>query len=202
LYEYRRLNAIARLLHSRQREVLSTTNNEENMLKHTSVKLTAWSGAVVLLAGLLSVSAAHALDTGAKMPEIGLKDLTGKGVDQAALAGKVVIVDFWATWCAPCRESMPELEKLYKKYASKGLVVVGISVDKEVAPIKPFIEKLNVTFPVAHDSGHGVADKFAPPRMPSSYVVDRKGVVRYVHGGYHAGDAATFEKELQELLGK
>jgi peroxiredoxin len=136
------------------------------------------------------------------MPDIALKDLNGKAVDPASLAGKVVVVDFWATWCAPCRESMPELEKLYKKYAAKGVAVVGVSVDKEPGAIKPFIEKLNVTFPIVHDAGHGVADKFAPPRMPSSYIVDRKGVVRYVHGGYHAGDAAVVEKELQELLAK
>lgn len=158
--------------------------------------------AYCLTFGLLAhASSAGALAPGAKMPEIGLQALSGKGVDVAALSGKVVIVDFWATWCAPCRESMPELEKLYKKYAAQGLAVVGVSVDKEPGVIKPFLEKLQVTFPIVHDAAHSVADKFAPPRMPSSYVIDRKGVVRYVHGGFHPGDAAALEKELQELLG-
>lgn len=154
-----------------------------------------------LMFGLIvHASTAAALAPGAKMPEIGLQALSGKGVDVAALTGKVVIVDFWATWCAPCRESMPELEKLYKKYADRGLTVVGVSVDKEAGVIKPFLEKLQVTFPIVHDGAHSLADKFAPARMPSSYVIDRKGVVRYVHGGYHPGDVAALEKELQELL--
>ena len=164
-------------------------------------RLAVWGAMFALIGGLVS-SSAEALDAGAKAPEIGLKDLSGKTVDLASLAGKVVILDFWATWCAPCREEMPELQKLYKKYNAKGLEIVGISVDKGPEGIKDFIAKLKVTFPVVHDEGHKVADKYSPPRMPSSYIIDRKGVVRYVHGGYRAGDAAQFEKEILELLAK
>jgi peroxiredoxin len=164
-------------------------------------RLAVWGAVFALIGGLLT-SSAVALDAGAKAPEIGLKDLSGKTVDLASLAGKVVIVDFWATWCAPCREEMPELQKFYKKYNAKGLEIVGISVDKAPDGIKEFVSKLKVTFPIAHDDGHKVADKYSPPRMPSSYIIDRKGVVRYVHGGYRAGDAAQFEKEIQELLAK
>lgn len=155
-----------------------------------------------LLAAVVSVPRASALDAGAKMPEIGLKDLSGKTVDLASLAGKVVIVDFWATWCAPCKEELPELEKLHKKYGPKGLVVVGVSVDKESGGLKPFLDKLKISFPVVHDADHAVSGKYSPPRMPSSYIVDRKGIVRYVHGGYRASDAAEFEKQVIELLGK
>jgi cytochrome c biogenesis protein CcmG/thiol:disulfide interchange protein DsbE len=136
------------------------------------------------------------------MPEIGLKDLSGKTVDAASLSGKVVIVDFWATWCAPCREELPELQKFHKKYAAQGLVIIGVSVDKEPDNIKSFLQKLQVTFPVVHDVGHQVTGKYAPPKMPSSYIIDRKGIVRYVHGGYRAGDAAEFDKQIQELLAK
>jgi peroxiredoxin len=161
----------------------------------------AMVGMLALLGGAL-VASAEALDTGAKAPEFSLKDQSGKTVDSASLAGKVVILDFWATWCAPCREEMPELQKFYKKYNAKGLEIVGISVDKAPDGIKEFVGKLKVTFPVVHDDAHKVADKYSPPRMPSSYIIDRKGVVRYVHGGYRAGDAAAFEKEIQELLAK
>ena len=152
------------------------------------------------MAGWLLVPHAGALDAGAKMPEIGLTDLAGKPVSLASLPGKVVIVDFWATWCAPCREELPQLEKFHQKYGSKGLVIVGVSVDKEPEGIKGFLDKLKVTFPVVHDAGHQLSGKYSPPRMPSSYIVDRKGIVRYVHGGYRAGDAAEFEKQIQELL--
>jgi len=160
-------------------------------------------GRCVLLAALVCSSApAAALDAGGKMPEIGLKDLSGKTVDAASLSGKVVIVDFWATWCAPCREELPELQKFHKKYAAQGLVIIGVSVDKEPDNIKSFLQKLQVTFPVVHDVGHQVTGKYAPPKMPSSYIIDRKGIVRYVHGGYRAGDAAEFDKQIQELLAK
>ena len=145
---------------------------------------------------------AHALDQGAKMPEIGLTDLSGKPVTVAALAGKVVIVDFWATWCAPCKEEMPVLEKLYKKYGSKGLVVVGVSVDKDASNIKSFVKKLGVSFPIVHDANHQVSGRYQPPRMPSSYIIDRKGIVRFVHGGFRADDAPVFEKQVLQLLGK
>ena len=152
--------------------------------------------------GWVALSHAKALDAGAKMPEIGLKDLSGKSVTVASLAGKVVVVDFWATWCAPCREELPMLEKLYKKYGPAGLVVVGVSVDKDAANIKTFLQKMPLTFPIVHDAAHAVSGKYGPPRMPSSYIVDRKGIVRYVHGGYRADDAAEFEKQIKTLLGK
>ncbi|HEY2736453.1 MAG TPA: TlpA disulfide reductase family protein [Polyangiales bacterium] len=147
---------------------------------------------------------AHAgsLDTGSKMPEIGLSDLSGRSVTAASLDGKVVVIDFWATWCAPCREELPVLQRLYKKYAGQGLVVVGVSVDKEQDNIKEFLQKMPLSFPIVHDSAHQVSGRFSPPRMPSSYIVDRKGIVRYVHGGYRADDAAEFEKQIQTLLSK
>jgi peroxiredoxin len=156
-----------------------------------------------VVAALWSLSLpAGALDAGAKMPEIGLTDLSGKTVSAASLAGKVVIVDFWATWCAPCKEELPVLQKLYKKYSGQGLVVVGVSVDKDASNIQSFLKKLAVSFPVVHDAGHEVSGRYQPPRMPSSYIVDRKGIVRYVHGGFRADDAAVFEKQIQELLAK
>ena len=148
------------------------------------------------------IAPAAALDAGSKMPEIGLKDLAGNSVTAASLAGKVVIVDFWATWCAPCREELPILQKFYKKYSEQGLVVVGVSVDKEPGNIPDFLKKLGVSFPIVHDSGHQVSARYNPPKMPSSYIVDRKGIVRFVHGGFRADDAPEFEKQIKELLAK
>jgi cytochrome c biogenesis protein CcmG, thiol:disulfide interchange protein DsbE len=136
------------------------------------------------------------------MPEIGLKDTRGNRVDLNSLKGKVVIVDFWASWCGPCKQEMPILEKLYKKYKDRGLVVVGVSVDQDLANVKTFLKTMPVSFPIAHDGGHEVANRFKPPKMPSSYIVDRNGVVRHVHGGYRDGDAAKFEAEVTALLGK
>ena len=166
-------------------------------MKHTWLSR---SSAVLGVVLTLLTTGARALDAGAKMPEIGLSDLSGKPVSVASLAGKVVVLDFWATWCAPCKEELPVLQKLYKKYGAQGLVIVGISVDKDAANLPAFLKKLGVTFPIVHDANHQVTGRYAPPRMPSSYIVDRKGIVRFVHGGFRADDAATIEKQIQGLL--
>jgi cytochrome c biogenesis protein CcmG/thiol:disulfide interchange protein DsbE len=142
-----------------------------------------------------------ALDSGARLPEIGLSDVQGKQVDAASLKGKVVLVDFWASWCAPCKQELPVLEKLHKKYKDAGLVVVGVSVDEDPANFTTFLKQMHLSFPLVHDKVHAVADRFHPPRMPSSYLVDRAGVVRYVHGGFRSGDEAKLETEVKELLG-
>lgn len=157
----------------------------------------------LLLAGLLSLSLALpalALDSGQRLPEIGLTDLAGRKVDVASLQGKVVIVDFLASWCAPCKQELPVLEKLYKKYQGQGLVVVGVSVDEELANLQGLLKQIKVTFPVVHDAGKAVAGRYKPPRMPSSYVVDRKGIVRHVHAGFRSEDAAKLEAEVKALL--
>lgn len=145
---------------------------------------------------------AAALDEGTRMPEIGLTDLTtGKRIDRASLEGKVVIVDFWATWCAPCKQELPQLEALYEKYKARGLVVIAISVDTDAAKAKALASQLKLSFPIAHDAQHVAAERFDPPRMPSSFIVDRKGLVRHVHSGFRAGDEAAIERELIALLG-
>lgn len=158
--------------------------------------------AVTLAVLALGVGGAMALETGAKMPELGEKDLTGKQVTAASLAGKVVIVDFWASWCAPCKQELPLLDKLYKKYQAQGFVVIGVSVDKDEANVRKFLGNMPLSFPIVHDGGHGIAGRYAPPRMPSSYIVDRKGIVRFVQAGFHAEDAGEIEKQIKSLLAK
>ena len=157
----------------------------------------------VLLAALLSLSLALpalALDAGQRLPEIGLTDVSGRKVDVASLQGKVVVVDFLASWCAPCKQELPVLEKLYKKYQGQGLVVVGVSVDEELSNLQGLLKQIRVSFPVVHDAAKAVAGRYKPPRMPSSYVVDRKGIVRHVHAGFRSEDAAKLEAEIKALL--
>jgi cytochrome c biogenesis protein CcmG, thiol:disulfide interchange protein DsbE len=154
------------------------------------------------LLGLGWIGGAAALEQGAKAPEIGLTDLSGKPVTMASLAGKVVVVDFWATWCAPCKEELPVLNKLYKKYGPSGLVVIGVSVDEKVDNVRAFLKKLPLDFPIVHDAAHAVSGRYKPSKMPSSYIIDRKGIVRHVHGGYRSEDASKIESEIRALLSK
>ena len=103
-----------------------------------------------------------------------LKDLSGKSWTFAELRGKVVLVNFWATWCPPCRKEMPDLETLYGRFGSKGLVVLGIS-DEEAAKVEPFIRERKVSFPVLLDSGRKVNEMFVVEGIPKSFVYDRDG---------------------------
>lgn len=156
---------------------------------------------LVLLVLPLAPRAASALDAGDRAPEFAAPSLAGDGtVELSRYRGKIVYLDFWASWCAPCREEMPILERLHKTYASQGLVIVGVSVDREAANARTFASRMGITFPIIHDAQHQLAGRFAPPKMPSSYVIDRRGVVRYVHGGFRAGDAAALEREIKLLL--
>ena len=103
-----------------------------------------------------------------------LKDLSGKSWTFSELRGKVVLVNFWATWCPPCRKEMPDLETLYERFGSKGLVVLGIS-DEEAAKVEPFIRERKVSFPVLLDPGRKMNDMFVVEGIPKSFVYDREG---------------------------
>ncbi len=106
--------------------------------------------------------------------EFALKDLTGKTWTFADLRGKVVLVNFWATWCPPCRKEMPDLEALYERFAAQGLVILGIS-DEDAVKVEPFIRERGVTFPVLLDPGRRVNEMFVVGGIPKSFVYDREG---------------------------
>ena len=118
----------------------------------------------------------------------------------AALKGSVVYVDFWASWCVPCRLSMPALDELYRRNKSRGFAVVGVNKDATAADAQRFLAKVPVTFVVALDTGDTVARGFDVKAMPSGYLIDRKGVVRHVHRGFTAETGAALEKEIDSLL--
>lgn len=152
------------------------------------------------IAAVFAAASAFALDAGERAPEIGLTDMNGERVTMQSLRGKVVLVDFWASWCEPCAEEMPVLERLYQQYREQGFRVVAVSQDRQASNIRTFLQQHRVSFPVVHDANHQVAGRYSPPRMPSSYIIDRQGVVRHVHAGYRSGDARVFEREIRALL--
>jgi len=155
--------------------------------------------------GSLSSGAKSAADEqhpllGAAAPAFELATPDGKQkVQLASFAGKVVVVDFWATWCGPCHESFPVYQRLSQKFAGK-VVVVGISVDEEPNGIAKFAKETGATFALAWDDGQITSKSYQPPTMPTSYVIDASGVVRFVHSGFHSGEEQELEAELNSLL--
>jgi cytochrome c biogenesis protein CcmG, thiol:disulfide interchange protein DsbE len=149
--------------------------------------------------GASPVSASHPL-VGSPAPAFELADVAGGG-DQSldAYAGKVVIVDFWATWCEPCKQSFPAYQKLATELGGD-VVVVGISQDDDAKGIPAFLAETGAKFPVVWDDGKSVAKAYDPPTMPTAFVLDKSRIVRFVHVGYRAGDEQALEDEARSLL--
>jgi thiol-disulfide isomerase/thioredoxin len=160
----------------------------------------ATAALLVLVVFLWAVGDADALRKGDRPPPIGLADTSGEAVDLEALRGKVVVVDFWASWCGPCREEMPVLEALHKKYQEDGLVIVGVNIDRNRKKMNNFLKGFPVTFRIVPDPKLEVAARYEPPSMPTSYFIGKDGTLRYMHEGFHEEDVSEIESRLQVLL--
>ena len=136
---------------------------------------------------------------GRPAPSFSLSSITTKGKVGVAL-GKVTIVDFWATYCAPCRKSFPELQALYVKYKAKGLEIASVNVDEEDNTIAAFARDTGAKFPIGWDKDMKIAGLYKPPMMPTTFVVDKTGVIRHIHAGYRDGTIAAIEAQIKDLL--
>ena len=165
------------------------------------MKSSTSAATAALLTALLLTSTVGAVEPGEVPPAIDLPDRKGVEVDLSELAGKVVVVDFWASWCGPCRKEMPLLQTFHEKYAKEGLVIVGVNLDRSAKKMNAFLEKTPVTFRIVHDPKAEVAQRYAPRAMPTSYFIGRDGKLRYVHEGFTPDDAPLLETHIQALLG-
>lgn len=125
-------------------------------------------------------------------------ELTGKTLE---LKGKVTYVDFWASWCAPCKKSFPSIEELYLKYKDSGFQVVAVSVDGSEKAMNAFVAKAKPSFAIAHDPRQQLVAETGLEKMPTSYLIDEKGTIRYVHTGWDTKTSAgELEAHILELL--
>ncbi|MBT5902324.1 MAG: TlpA family protein disulfide reductase [Opitutaceae bacterium] len=154
-------------------------------------------GSVVLL-GILTAGLALALEPGDTLPKWGDFELEGKVPD---LEGKVVMVDVWASWCAPCKASFPAYAKLQQEWADQGFVILGISVDKKSKDYARFLKQTPPGFSTVRDVSQKLAATLKPPAMPTSFIFGRDGKLRKVHKGYR-GDRTVelLRSEIEPLL--
>lgn len=146
---------------------------------------------------------AQATEIGQSAPQFTLPTLqqdTPTSLKQ--FAGKVVYVDFWASWCAPCRTSFPLLNKLHEKLKSKGFEVVGINLDEDKANAEKFLKEFPVGFTVLRDAKGEWADQFVVESMPTSFILDKQGVVQHIHHGFTSNDVKELEEKITGLLAK
>ncbi|MCC2638486.1 MAG: thiol-disulfide isomerase and thioredoxin [Moraxellaceae bacterium] len=121
-------------------------------------------------------------------------------LDLASLKGKVVYIDFWASWCGPCRQSFPWMKAMHDKHGKDGLVVIAINVDQEKKKADDFIAEFNPAFRLILDPKGELASQFKVQTMPSSFMLDRQGKPRFKHLGFHEAKRSDYEKQIQQLL--
>ena len=141
-----------------------------------------------------------ATDAGQPAPNVALPDAHGAVVALDTLRGKVVSVEFWASWCGPCRRSFPWMNEMQQKYGGKGLAIVAVNVDKKRADADKFLAQLPASFPVVFDEAGTSPAAFGVKGMPSSYLIDARGNVVLVERGFVDGRRAELEDRIKSLL--
>ena len=138
---------------------------------------------------------------GAPMPSVVVRALEGqRKIDLGTLHGKVVLVDIWASWCAPCMEEMPLLDEMATRLRKKGVEIIAVSVDEDRQNARTFLSsRAKWSLTVAHDPKGKLPEVLQPTKMPTSYVVDADGIIRYVNEGFERGDLKTIEAKLIAL---
>jgi thiol-disulfide isomerase/thioredoxin len=152
------------------------------------------------LAAMFASAALAASSTG-PAPGFQLSGRGGKAIDLAQFRGQVVMINFWATWCGPCRQEMPLLEDIHKKYKAMGFTMLGVNVEPDSAGAEAWLSKQKpVTFPIAFDTESKVSKLYKVAGMPSTVFVDRKGNVRVMHKGYKPGDENFYLTQIRSML--
>ncbi|MEO8465631.1 MAG: TlpA disulfide reductase family protein [Gammaproteobacteria bacterium] len=155
----------------------------------------------IIVVGALVASLAWAADA-VKGPAPGftLQSRDGNRVSLAEFKGQVVMINFWATWCVPCRQEMPHLEALYQRYNKLGFKLLAVNVENKSDGVKKWLAETPVSFPVLFDTKSEVTKLYKVETMPSTVIVAKDGTMRYVHHGYQAGYENDYQTEVRTLL--
>ncbi len=159
---------------------------------------------LVLLAALFGFMSSGSIASsglaGQSAPDFALKSATGDNLRLSEYRGEVVMINFWATWCGPCRQEMPHLEDLYNRYQRVGFNLLGVNIDDDSRRAMQMVKELGVTFPVLFDEKKEVSKLYSVEAMPVTLLLDRSGTVRHVHLGYQPGFELKYLTEIRALL--
>lgn len=155
---------------------------------------------VILAAGMLFSASVQAEGVSGPAPDFTLKSRNGENVKLSELRGDVVMINFWASWCAPCRQEMPLLEDMHKKYNDLGFVLLGVNVEEDSSSAEDLLREVPVSFPILYDPTNKVTKLYNVVAMPSTIMVDRDGNMRYLHRGYLPGYEVEYIKQIKELI--
>jgi len=157
-----------------------------------------------IIAALFCIFAATSLASsgleGQDAPDFALKSSTGENLRLSEYRGDVVMINFWATWCGPCRQEMPLLDELYSRYQRVGFDLLGVNIDDDSDRAMQMVRELGVSFPVLFDSRKEVSKLYEVEAMPVTVLVDREGRVRHVHHGYKPGYEEKYLDQIRSLL--
>lgn len=156
--------------------------------------------AALLLSALTGLLPASADTSKGPAPDFALKSGDGKNLRLSEFRGDVVMINFWASWCGPCRQEMPLLEELYQEYEPLGFTILGVNVEENSAKAKDLLRKIPVSFPVLFDNTSKVSKLYDVVAMPSTVLIDRDGNMRYLHQGYKPGYIEQYQQQVRELI--
>jgi len=152
-------------------------------------------GCLLLISGHASAAAPQG-----PAPDFALKTPSGENARLSEYRGEVVMINFWASWCAPCRQEMPLLEELYTQYQPLGFTILGVNVEQDSSKALAMLEDIPVSFPVMLDTQSTVSKLYNVVAMPTSILVDRDGNMRYLHHGYKPGYEEEYQQQVRELI--
>ena len=155
---------------------------------------------LLVLAIFMGSSLASSGLTGQTAPDFVLKSATGENLRLSEYRGDVVMINFWATWCGPCRQEMPLLDELYDRYQRVGFNLLGINIDDDSRRAMAMVNELGISFPVLFDEDKKVSKLYEVETMPLTILLDREGTVRHVHHGYQPGYEQKYLNEIRSLL--
>jgi peroxiredoxin len=156
--------------------------------------------ALMVLATAFAASWSYAGELSGPAPDFTLQSRGGEAITLSDLAGDVVLINFWATWCGPCREEMPHLEALYERYADLGFTLLGVNVEEDSTLSDEFLADVQVSFPILFDPDNGISELYDVVAMPSTVLVDRSGNMRFIHHGYKPGYENDYQTQIRSLL--